>query len=129
MTLQILAPCLAVALLLLPAASQTHAAQAPAPAMADAGTTVDVRNGDQTGKLTVQDSEIAFVSLTDAKHSRNWKYADIREVSRKGRGLRIRPFSGSRYDFQFDGKPMREKMYGMISQKVLAARLAAKPKK
>jgi hypothetical protein len=38
----------------------------------------DVRNGDQQGKLMIKDTELAFESLTDARHSRNWKYADIR---------------------------------------------------
>ncbi len=86
----------------------------------------DVRNGDQTGKLMLRETELAFESLSDARHSRNWKYVDLREVSRKGRGIRVRPFHGGAYDFQFKDKPMRDRVYDLISQRVVFARQVSK---
>jgi hypothetical protein len=83
----------------------------------------DVRNGDQQGKLMLKDTELAFESLTDARHSAKWKYAEIRELGRnKSKELRVRPFKGDRYDFQFKDKQIREKIYDLISARILAAR-------
>lgn len=104
--------------------SAAVAAQAP---MAP-GATYDVRNGDQQGKLMIRDSEIAFESLTDAKHSRTWTYTDIRSLEKKRKELRLRPFKGSRYDFQLNGNQMRDQLYDMITAKILAARAQGKRK-
>lgn len=84
--------------------------------------TFDVRNGDQTGKLMLKETELAFESLTDAKHSRTWKYADIRSVEKPKSELRVRPFKGSRYAFQFKDKKLRDQLYAQISQRVITAR-------
>jgi hypothetical protein len=83
----------------------------------------DVRNGDQEGKLMLKETELAFESLTDSRHSRNWAYSDIRELSRKGRKeLRVRPNKGSRYDFQFKDRGMRDNLHKLIAERILAAR-------
>lgn len=83
---------------------------------------IDVRNGDQQGKLIFKETELAFESLTDARHSRNWKYAEIRELTKKKKELRVRPFKGSRYDFQFKNNNERDKIYDLISSRIIAAR-------
>ena len=92
------------------------------PAMAGSDMVFDVRNGDQTGKLMLKDTELAFESLTDARHSRNWPYADIRELSKGGNELRVRPFRGDKYAFQFKDKKLRDRLYSMISDRIVAAR-------
>ena len=92
------------------------------------GATYDVRNGDQQGKLMIRDTEIAFESLTDAKHSRSWAYEGIRSLEKKRKELRLRPFKGSRYDFQLNGNQMRDQLYDMITAKILAARAQGKRK-
>ncbi|MCS7024407.1 MAG: hypothetical protein NZV14_06365 [Bryobacteraceae bacterium] len=86
----------------------------------------DVRNGDQQGKLIFKENELAFESLTDAKQSRTWKYADIREVSKRRKNLRVRPFRGSTYDFQFKKSEERDRIYDLIASRVLAARQGIK---
>jgi hypothetical protein len=86
----------------------------------------DVRNGDQTGKLMIKDTELAFESLTDARHSRTWKYADIRSLEKPKSELRVKPNKGSRYDFQFKDKKLRDRLYAMITDKILAARQGKK---
>lgn len=86
----------------------------------------DVRNGDQQGKLILSDTELAFESLTDATHSRRWKYADIRELSRKKKDLRVRPFRGATYDFQFKKKQDRDKIYDLIAARIVAYRQGSK---
>ncbi len=99
----------------------------PSPAsVSGADMIFDVRNGDQQGKLLLKDTELAFESLTDAKHSRNWKYADIRELSRRKKELTVRPFHGDRYDFQFKKKEDRDRLYDLISQRIVAARQGRK---
>lgn len=87
----------------------------------------DVRNGDQKGKLIVRESELQFESLTDAKHSHTWKYAEIRSFEKKWRSsFRVRPFKGDRYDFQFANNQARDKVYDTIAPKLLQARLQSK---
>lgn len=100
------------------------AASQAVPSMTDASW--DVRNGDQKGKLMLKSTELAFESLTDAKHSRNWKFADIRELTKKGRkDMRVKPFKGSTYDFQIGDGKRRDQIYEMISERVIAARQSA----
>ena len=111
-------------LLVLGAGSATPVALAQQ-AMADS-TMWDVRNGDQKGKLILADAGLSFESLTDAKHSRNWKFTDIRELTKKGRkDMRVKPFKGSTYDFQIGDGKRRDQIYDMISQRVIAARQSA----
>jgi hypothetical protein len=82
----------------------------------------DVRNGDQRGKLTVADGELRFDSLTDAKQSRAWKYGEIRSFEKKRKAFRVRGFSGPRYDFQFPSNADRDKVFDLISPKIIAGR-------
>lgn len=87
----------------------------------------DVRNGDQRGKLMLQETELAFESLTDSRHSRTWRYADIRELSRKGRKeMRVRPMKGSRYDFQLKDRKQRAQIYDLIASRIVSARRTSK---
>lgn len=86
-------------------------------------TVIDVRNGDQKGKLSIRVGELSFDSLTDAKQSRTWKYADIRTFEKRIiKGIRVRPFKGSRYDFSFDSIATRDRIFGMVSQRIVDAR-------
>ena len=82
----------------------------------------DVRNGDQQGKLVIKEDGLGFESLSDARQSRNWKYTEIREVSKKRKELSVRPFKGSKYAFQFPNNGMRDRLYTMITDRVVIAR-------
>jgi len=82
----------------------------------------DVRNGDQHGKLIFHRDDLSFESLTDAKHSRRWEYSDIRELNRKGNEIKIEPYHGDKYEFQFRDPAMRDTVYNMLSDRVVAAR-------
>ncbi len=82
----------------------------------------DVRNGDQRGKLIFHRDGIAFESLTDARHSQRWNYADIRELNRKGNEIKIEPYHGDKYEFQFVDPAMRDTVYNMLSDRIVAAR-------
>lgn len=87
----------------------------------------DVRNGDQRGKLMLNEADLAFESLTDSRHSRAWRYAEIRELSRKGRKeMRVRPQKGSRYDFQFKDRKERDQIYELIASRVVTGRQTKK---
>jgi hypothetical protein len=83
---------------------------------------IDVRNGDQRGKLMVRQSELAFESLTDGKHSRTWQYAEIRSLEKKRKEIRVKPYKGSRYDFQLPDDKVRDRLYDIISKKIIDAR-------
>jgi hypothetical protein len=114
-------------LALSPAARLSAAQNVPQPSSAQAGDLIfDVRNGDQQGKMMLKQDELVFESLTDARHSMTWKYADIRELSRPKKEIRVKPFKGNRYDFQFKDKKVRDKIYDLITQRILAARHGSK---
>ncbi len=94
--------------------------QAP---VTSAETIIDVRNGDQKGKLAIRETELAFESLSDAKQSRTWKYADIRTFEKRIiKGVRVRPFKGSRYDFSFDSIGTRDRIFDLITPRIVEAR-------
>ena len=94
--------------------------------MAAGDMTVDVRNGDQQGKLMLRETELAFESLTDGKHSRSWKYAEIRSLEKKRKEVRVKPYKGARYDFQFPDNGARDRIYDAISARILTARSQTK---
>jgi len=88
---------------------------------------IDVKNGDQRGRLMIRSTDLAFESLTDSKHSRTWKYEDVRTLERRAfNGMRVRPQSGSRYDFKFQNKADRERIFTAISDRIYDTRQARK---
>ena len=95
-------------------------------ALGQAEQTFDVRNGDQQGKLIVREAELSFESITDGRHSHTWKYTEIRGLSRKMRGFRVQPISGSAYDFQM-GRELRDRVFALIEAKVIASRSNKRP--
>jgi hypothetical protein len=82
----------------------------------------DVKNGDQRGKLIFHRDSVSFESLTDARHSQRWAYSEIRELNRKGNEIKIEPYHGDKYEFQFRDPAMRDTVYNMLSDRVVAAR-------
>ena len=88
--------------------------------------TVDVRNGDQQGKLMLRGTELAFESLTDGKHSKSWKYSEIRSLEKKRKEVRVKPYKGARYDFQFPDNGARDRIYDAVSARILTARSQTK---
>jgi hypothetical protein len=82
----------------------------------------DVRNGDQHGKLIFHRDSVSFESLSDARHSRHWTYAEVRELNRKGNEMEIEPYHGDKYKFQFIDPAMRDTVYNMLSDRIVAAR-------
>ena len=94
--------------------------------MPTADLTVDVRNGDQQGKLMLRGTELAFESLTDGKHSKSWKYSEIRSLEKKRKEVRMKPYKGARYDFQFPDNGARDRIYDSVSARILTARSQTK---
>jgi hypothetical protein len=82
----------------------------------------DVKNGDQQGKLIFHHDDLSFESLTDAKHSRRWAFSEIRELNRKGNEIKIEPYHGDKYEFQFRDPAMRDTVYNMLSDRIVQAR-------
>ena len=85
----------------------------------------DVQNGDQRGRLVVGPNALNFVSLTDADHSRSWQYSQIKEFKRDNddKQIKVEPYHGDDYEFQFHNKAMFETAYDMISNHIVTARL------
>ena len=113
-------------------ASSTRSTASPSPS--GAGTTDDARvtlqvqhnhrmRGNCVGQLMVSGDRISFESLTDLDHSRQWFFADIREVEQDGiYKLSISPFLGNDYDFELNGRGLNSQEYRQIVDGVAAAR-------
>lgn len=82
----------------------------------------DVKNGDQRGKLILRPDMLMFESLTDARHSRRWSYAELRELKRDSNEIKIEPFHGDKYEFQFHNKAMLDTAYRALSDRIITAR-------
>lgn len=83
----------------------------------------DVRYHGDRGKLVITTKGVTFEDISDAKHSRSWNYAQIKELKRDGsREIKIEPFSGDSYEFRLDGRDLSDAVYKMIADRIVAAR-------
>jgi hypothetical protein len=83
----------------------------------------DVRYHDDRGKLLVSSRGVSFEDVTDAKHSRTWTYAQIKELKRDGNEIKIDPHDGDSMEFKVDGgKGMSDEVYKVIADRIVAAR-------
>jgi len=84
----------------------------------------DVKNGDQRGQLIMAPDMLIFESLTDARHSRRWAYSTIRELTHNDHEIKIEPYHGDKYEFQFSSRSMLDTAYQLLSDRVVAARVS-----
>ena len=82
----------------------------------------DVKNGDQRGQLILGPRDVRFESLTDADHSRTWAYSEIKELTRDDNELKIEPYHGDKYEFQFQNKATENTLYRELSDRIVSAR-------
>jgi len=81
--------------------------------------------GECRGNLIIKDNGIAYESINDINHSRQWAFRDIRELNRDNPyELSVEPFSGDQYDFDFMGKGMDNAIFQTVVQRVTSARVA-----
>ncbi|MCU1339204.1 MAG: hypothetical protein JWO19_4785 [Bryobacterales bacterium] len=86
-------------------------------------TVFDVRYHDDRGKLVITDSGVRFEDISNAKHSRTWNYAQIKELKRNGGNeVKIEPYSGDSYELQAEGPFMSDAVYNTIADRIVAAR-------
>ena len=82
----------------------------------------DVRYHDDRGKLIVTDKGVNFEDISNAKHSRSWTYAQIKELKRDGKEIKIDGYSSDAYEFHVSGKLMSDEIYRTIADRIVAAR-------
>ncbi len=83
----------------------------------------DVRWHDDQGRLLVTANGVSFEDISNAKHSRSWSYAQIKELKRdNGNEIKIEPYSGDKYEFKVGGPFMSDTVYNMIADRIVAAR-------
>ncbi len=81
--------------------------------------------GDCRGNLIIKDNGIAYESINDINHSRQWAFRDIQELHRDNPyKISVDPFSGEHYDFDFMGKGMDNNVFQTVVQRVTSARVA-----
>lgn len=79
--------------------------------------------GSCVGQLMIDGDRIAFESLSDVDHSRQWFYRDLREVKQDGiYKLEITPFLDNNYNFELSGRGLNSQEYRDIVNRVAAAR-------
>ncbi|MFB3905639.1 MAG: hypothetical protein ACE15E_19510 [Acidobacteriota bacterium] len=83
------------------------------------------RFGDCRGNLIIKNDGIAYESINQIDHSRQWAFRDIQELHHDNPyKLSIDPFAGNSYDFDFLGKGMDNNVFQAVAQKVTSARVA-----
>jgi len=103
--------------------SMTHAEAEHAVDRGRAEYTFDVRYNDDRGKLLVAANGVSFEDISNAKHSRTWNYAQIKELKREGGNeIKIQPYSGDTYEFHAEGPFMSDSVYNVIADRIVAAR-------
>lgn len=83
----------------------------------------DVRWHDDQGKLLVTANGMSFEDVSNAKHSRSWSYAQIKEFKRQGSNeIKVEPYSGDSFEFHVGGPMISDAVYNMIAERIVAAR-------
>ena len=78
---------------------------------------------DDRGKLIVGARDIRFEDVSNAKRSRTWTYAQIKEFHRESsKELKIRPYEGDDVELRLEGKELTEAVYKNISDRIVTAR-------
>jgi hypothetical protein len=86
----------------------------------------DHRFGSCNGRLIITPDRIAYESVSDINHSRQWAMKDIKEVERDNPyKLKIKPFEGDNYTFQLMGNGMDSKDYESLVKLITAARTSS----
>jgi len=81
--------------------------------------------GNCRGRVLASATQLAFESLTDVSHSRQWPFFDIKQLDRKGPyELEVKRFAGSDYKFKLRGQGMDIEDYKKLGDRIAAARAA-----
>jgi hypothetical protein len=78
----------------------------------------------QKGRLMLVGSQLIFESIDDPSNSRRWELKEIKSLENKNPyELRVEPFTGEDYRFEFVGTPIEAAQYKSLVDKVTAARV------
>lgn len=78
----------------------------------------------QKGRLMLAGSQLIFESIDDPSNSRRWELKEIKSLENKNPyELRVEPFTGDDYRFEFVGTPIEAAQYKSLVDKVTAARV------
>jgi hypothetical protein len=79
------------------------------------------------GRVLVSATQLAFESLTEVGHSRQWPFLDVKQLDRKGPyELEVEPFAGGDYKFKLRGQGMDIEDYKKLGDRIAAARATRK---
>lgn len=80
--------------------------------------------GSCVGQLTILEDRVSFESVGDVDHSRQWFFADIREVKQDGiYKIEVTPFLGNNYDLELSGRGLNSQEFGNLVDSIAAARI------
>ncbi len=83
--------------------------------------------GNCRGRVLVSASQLAFESLTEVSHSRQWPFLDIKQLDRKGPyELEVERFAGGNYKLKLRGQGMDIEDYKKLGDRIAAARSTRK---
>lgn len=78
----------------------------------------------QKGRLMLAGSQLIFESIDDPSSSRRWELKEIKSLENKNPyELRVEPFTGDDYRFEFVGTPIEAAQYKSLVDKVTASRV------
>jgi hypothetical protein len=78
----------------------------------------------QKGRLMLAGSQLIFESIDDPSSSRRWELKEIKSLENKNPyELRVEPFTGEDYRFEFVGTPIEAAQYKSLVDKVTSARV------
>lgn len=80
--------------------------------------------GSCSGLLILTNTTVAYESIDNISHSRQWELRDIKELERGNPyQLEIKPFAGNDYQFQLLGKGMDSREYKDFVERITKARV------
>lgn len=84
----------------------------------------NIRHDDDTGRLLVGDTGLAFEALSNARKSRRWSYGEIKEFKRDAgdRQFKLKTYGGEDFKFRLVDRDMSTDVYNLIADRIVSAR-------
>ena len=100
------------------------AAMPPSGTLVETETMFDASYNDDDGRLIIGPDRISWQDLSHTNRSRSWSYGEIKELKRESgdNAIKIEAYHGGEHKFKVRGPFMKDEVYNMIADRIIAAR-------
>ncbi len=88
------------------------------------GMQFNIRHDDDFGRLVIGDRGLTFDALSNARKSRRWLYAEIKEFKHDvgDREFKLKTYDGDEFKFHVTDRDLSNDVYNLIADRIVSAR-------